>query len=139
MIRAAEALRGLDHDVAATTTLLKVFSQFAEDPLIDAGVSLRGLTTVREAFADRAYTPQGSLLPRDRPGAVLHDPDEVAERIVHLVSSGTITATDGTTIQVAADSVCVHGDSPNAVAMARAVRTGLEAAGIPLHPFAGPS
>ena len=98
-----------------------------------------GLTTVREAFADRAYTPQGSLLPRDRPGAVLHDPDEVAERIVHLVSSGTITATDGTTIQVAADSVCVHGDSPNAVAMARAVRTGLEAAGIPLHPFAGPS
>ena len=62
-----------------------------------------------------------------------------ARSLAPLVSSGTITATDGTTIQVAADSVCVHGDSPNAVAMARAVRTGLEAAGIPLHPFAGPS
>jgi 5-oxoprolinase (ATP-hydrolysing) subunit A len=95
-----------------------------------------GLRTVREAFADRAYTPEGTLLPRSEPGAVLHDPAEVAERVVRLVSDGTLVAVDGTTVQVAADSVCVHGDSPGAVEMATAVRDALLAQGITLEAFA---
>ncbi|MFW6775547.1 LamB/YcsF family protein [Nocardioides sp. CPCC 205120] len=94
-----------------------------------------GLRTVREAFADRAYTPAGTLVSRREPGAVLHDPDEVAARVVRLVSEGTLVAVDGASVAVAAESVCVHGDSPGAVAMARAVRAGLEEAGVRLGAF----
>ena len=89
-----------------------------------------GLPTLVEAFADRAYAPDGGLLPRDRSGAVLEDPDLVAARVLALVRTGTVPAVDGTAVAVAADSVCVHGDSPNAVAMARAVRDVLTAAGV---------
>jgi UPF0271 protein len=89
-----------------------------------------GLTTLTEAFADRAYTADGGLVPRDRPGAVLDDPGLVATRMLGLVETGTVAAADGTRVAVAADSICVHGDSPNAVAMARAVRDTLTAAGV---------
>jgi UPF0271 protein len=89
-----------------------------------------GLVTLAEAFADRAYTPDGALVPRDRPGAVLDDPGLVAARMLGLVRTGTIEAIDGTPVTVAADSLCVHGDSPNAVAMARAVRDALTDAGV---------
>ncbi|CAM3679967.1 LamB/YcsF family protein [Nocardioides zeicaulis] len=95
-----------------------------------------GLRTVREAFADRAYTPEGTLLPRSEPGAVLHDPGEVAERVVRLVTDGTLVAVDGSTVRVEADSVCVHGDSPGAVEMATAVRDALVAEGVGLRAFA---
>ncbi|MGC3995723.1 MAG: 5-oxoprolinase subunit PxpA [Propionicimonas sp.] len=95
-----------------------------------------GLRTVAEAFADRAYAADGGLVPRGVPGAVLHDPAQVASRIVGLVTTGTIEAVDGTRVAVAADSVCVHGDSPGAVDMARAVRAALEQAGVELRPFA---
>ncbi len=95
-----------------------------------------GLRTVVEALADRAYAPDGSLVPRGRPGAVLHDPDAVAARMVQLVTTGTVEAAEGTPVCVAADSLCVHGDSPDAVAMARAVRAALEAAGVDLAAFA---
>lgn len=94
-----------------------------------------GLTTVREAFADRAYTPEGTLVSRREPGAVLHDPAAVAERVVTLVTTGRLTAIDGTSVAVAADSVCVHGDSPGAVAMARAVREALAGAGVAVRAF----
>ncbi|NIZ91697.1 LamB/YcsF family protein [Kineococcus rubinsiae] len=94
-----------------------------------------GLRTVAEAFADRAYTADGALLSRREPGAVLHDPDEVAERMVQLVRTGTVEAVDGTRVDVRADSLCVHSDSPGAVAMAQAVRTALEGAGIAVRPF----
>lgn len=94
-----------------------------------------GLRTVREAFADRAYTPEGTLVSRREPGAVLHDPEEVAARVVRLVTEGVLQAVDGSDVAVSADSVCVHGDSPGAVAMARAVRTRLEAAGVRLRAF----
>ncbi|TQS45861.1 LamB/YcsF family protein [Cryptosporangium phraense] len=96
-----------------------------------------GLRTVREAFADRGYTPEGTLVPRREPGALLHDPAEVAARMVRLVRDGEIVAVDGTVVRVEAESLCVHGDSPGAVEMARAVRTALDEAGIPLAPFAG--
>ncbi|HET7399925.1 MAG TPA: 5-oxoprolinase subunit PxpA [Intrasporangium sp.] len=96
-----------------------------------------GLRPVREAFADRAYTPEGTLVSRREPGAVIHDPDVVAERVVRLVTEGRLTAVDGSDVAVAAESVCVHGDSPGAVAMASAVRRALEAAGVTLRPFVG--
>ncbi len=73
-----------------------------------------GLRAVSEAFADRAYEPDGSLVPRSRPGAVLHDPEQVAARVLRMVTDGVATAVDGSEVRVAADSVCVHGDSPDA-------------------------
>lgn len=94
-----------------------------------------GLGTVREAFADRGYTPQATLVPRTEPGAVLDDPDEVAARVVALVTTGTLTAVDGSEVEVDADSVCVHGDSPVVVAMAVAVRQALTRAGVALAAF----
>jgi 5-oxoprolinase (ATP-hydrolysing) subunit A len=96
-----------------------------------------GLTTVTEAFADRAYTPAGGLVPRSEDGAVLEDADAVADRSVRLACAGEVEAVDGTVVAVRAGSVCVHGDNPRAVAMARAVRTALTAAGVRLAPFTG--
>ncbi|MCC6497295.1 MAG: LamB/YcsF family protein [Propionibacteriaceae bacterium] len=95
-----------------------------------------GLTTVAEAFADRAYLADGGLVPRTSEGAVLTDPEAVAERMLGLVSTGTVQAVDGSSVAIPAQSICVHGDSPGAVAMARAVRARLEDAGVTLAPFA---
>lgn len=106
----------------------------AGSPLLETARAA-GLTVVAEVFADRAYTREGTLLPRREPGAVLHDPQEVAERVVRWARTGTITAVDGSEVRVQGESVCVHGDSPGAVEMARAVRSGLEGAGIALRPF----
>ncbi len=79
-----------------------------------------GLRPVREAFADRGYTPEGTLVARSQPGALLEDPAEVARRVVRLVTEGVVTAVDGTEVAVAAESVCLHGDTPGAVEMADA-------------------
>ncbi len=95
-----------------------------------------GLRAVSEVFADRAYEPDGSLVPRSRPGAVLHDPTAVADRVLRMVTDGTVTAVDGSVVPVRADSVCVHGDSPDAVAMARAIRALLDRHGVATTPFA---
>ena len=94
-----------------------------------------GLRTVAEAFADRAYMPDGSLVSRREKGAVLHDAREVAERMLRLATEGVVTAIDGSTVRLQADSVCVHGDSPGAVEMARQVRASLERAGVAVTPF----
>ncbi|WKB55721.1 LamB/YcsF family protein [Eleftheria terrae] len=94
-----------------------------------------GLRTIEEAFADRGYRADGSLVPRDQPGAVLHDPEAVAARMVQLAREGTVTANDGSVVRITADSICVHGDSPGAVAMAQRVRERLAAAGIAIRPF----
>jgi 5-oxoprolinase (ATP-hydrolysing) subunit A len=101
-----------------------------------AAAEAAGLRTVREAFADRAYTPEATLVSRRERGAVLSDPVEVARRVVQIVTEGSVTAVDGSTVRIEADSVCVHGDSPGAVAMAEEVRRGLEAAGVEIAPFA---
>ena len=93
------------------------------------------LATARAA-ADRAYEPDGSLVSRKQPGSVLHDPDEVAARVLRMVADGVATAVDGSEIAVCADSVCVHGDSPDAVAMARAIRALLTEHGVTIAPFA---
>lgn len=94
-----------------------------------------GLTVVAEAFADRAYTPAGTLVSRREPNAVLHDVDEVADRCVRMSTRNEIVAADGSIVTVRADSVCVHGDSPGAVAMATAVRRRLEEAGVQVTSF----
>ena len=95
-----------------------------------------GLRTVTEAFADRAYTPEGTLVSRREAGSVLHDAEQIAVRMVQLATEGTLTAIDGSTIQVSADSICVHGDSPGATEMARQVRRALAAADIDIAAFA---
>ncbi len=94
-----------------------------------------GLRTVEEAFADRGYRADGSLVPRNQPGAVLHDPEAVAERMLQLARDGTVTAVDGSVVRVRAESICVHGDSPGAVAMAQRVRERLTAEGIRIAAF----
>lgn len=96
-----------------------------------------GLAVAAEAFADRAYQPDGQLVSRTEQGAVLHDPAAVAERMVRLASDGVIRAIDGTDVPVVAHSICVHGDSPGSVAMAAETRRMLEGAGITIAPFAG--
>ncbi|OBF24017.1 hypothetical protein A5725_08265 [Mycobacterium kubicae] len=94
-----------------------------------------GLRTVAEAFADRAYTPQGRLVSRRQPGAVLEDPAFIANRVVAMVTSGEVEAVDGSTVAVTVESVCVHGDSPGAVQIATAVRDRLNSAGIDVRAF----
>jgi UPF0271 protein len=95
-----------------------------------------GLRCVTEAFADRAYTPAGTLVSRREPGAVLHKAGDVARRMVELATEGTLTAIDGSSIRVSAESICVHGDSPGATEMARQVLAALTEAGIDLTAFA---
>jgi len=94
-----------------------------------------GLRTVAEAFADRAYQPDGQLVPRSEPGAVLRDPVQIADRVLSMVTSGHVTAVDGSVIGVEVESVCVHGDSPGAVDIAGAVRDRLLSDGIELAAF----
>lgn len=95
-----------------------------------------GLRAVPEFFVDRGYTPHGTLVPRSAPGALLHEPHEVAERVRRLLTDGVVRSVDGTDVAVRAESMCVHGDSPGAVEMARAVRTALESDGVQLTAFA---
>ncbi|MCB7137989.1 LamB/YcsF family protein [Cellulosimicrobium marinum] len=95
-----------------------------------------GLPVVREAFADRGYLPSGELVPRGRPGAVVHDPAAAAARALAIVTTGTVEAVDGTTVAVAADSLCVHSDTPGAVDLLGAVRAALGDAGVVVRPFA---
>jgi 5-oxoprolinase (ATP-hydrolysing) subunit A len=95
-----------------------------------------GLSAVTEAFADRGYTAQATLVPRSQPGALLHDPEEVSQRMVSMLMTGRMRSVDGADVAVSARSICVHGDSPGAVAMAVAVRKALAEAGVEIRPFA---
>jgi 5-oxoprolinase (ATP-hydrolysing) subunit A len=95
-----------------------------------------GLPVVSEAFADRAYNPDGSLLPRGLPGAVLTDPSVVAARVTGLVTRGTVESVTGAQLRLRPRSICLHGDTPGAVLLATAVRAALEYAGVTLEPFA---
>lgn len=106
----------------------------AGSPLVERARA-RGVAVVAEAFADRAYNDDGSLVSRRLPGAVLHDPDAVAERMLQWVERGELPSISGRPVRIEADSICVHGDSPGAVEMARRIRTRLAAAGVPLAPF----
>lgn len=94
-----------------------------------------GLRGVSEAFADRAYNPDGTLVSRKLPGAVLEDPAQVAEHVLRMATESAIRTVDGSILKINAESICVHGDSPGAVAMASAVRTALSGAGITIASF----
>ena len=89
-----------------------------------------GLRVATEAFADRALNPDGTLVSRSKPGSVIHDLDEVVERSLKMVTQGKATAISGEEVEVHADTLCLHGDTPGAVEMARAVRDGLRDAGV---------
>jgi UPF0271 protein len=89
-----------------------------------------------EAFADRAYKADGSLVPRKEPGAVIHDVQTAVKRAITVVKSSTVTADDGTTLGVVAQSLCVHGDNPDALPMLRELRATLESSGVRIAPFA---
>jgi 5-oxoprolinase (ATP-hydrolysing) subunit A len=121
-----EALSRWDSDLPLVTLPQSVAAQVA----LAAGVRV-----VAEAFADRAYTPDGRLVDRRSAGAVLTDPAEIAARVVRLVRDGVVAAASGDDVPVQADSVCVHGDTPDAVTIAVAVRDALQAAGVAVRPW----
>ncbi|MDQ4491632.1 5-oxoprolinase subunit PxpA [Sinomonas sp. ASV486] len=102
---------------------------------IQRAAEAAGLRTVVEAFADRAYTPEGTLVSRREPGSVLHDLDEIVEHVLRLLD-GKVRAIDGTHVAVTADSICVHGDTPGAVAMAARIRASITDAGFDIASFA---
>ena len=131
------------HEEQAAAVVAAVTAYDASLPLLGlpgsallAAGDAAGLRTVREAFADRGYTDEGTLVPRSQPGALLEDPDEVAARVLRLVTEGVVTSVGGKDVAVACDSVCVHGDSPGAVEMARAVRAALLDADVDVEAFA---
>ena len=95
-----------------------------------------GLTVVHEAFADRAYTPQGTLVSRRLPGAVLHDAAEIAHRCVAMATGEPIADIDGGRLSLKPQSICVHGDTPGAVQIAHQIQQALTKAGVALAPFA---
>lgn len=88
-----------------------------------------------EFFADRAYMPDGSLVPRSQPGAVIHDPDEACRRVLQMAREGTVTCIDGTVLQMRCASVCVHGDNEAALASVKKIRAALEQEGVVLRPM----
>lgn len=106
--------------------------------LIRAG-QRAGLATASEVFADRGYQPDGSLTPRDRPGAILTDADLVVQQAIDLVRKQRVRAIDGTDVTVHTDTICIHGDGTNAVEFARAIRRGLAEAGVTVASLTRPA
>lgn len=95
----------------------------------------RGIPVIQEVFADRGYTDEGTLVPRNEPGAFVKDPEEALQRILQMINEGTVTTNTGKVIPIIADSVCVHGDNPSAVAFTEALRKGLTNAGLTVTNF----
>ncbi len=105
--------------------------------LLDAGREV-GLRVAAEVFADRAYTADGSLMSRRETGAVLDDPQIVVERAVRMATEGTVVAADGPAVDLVADTICVHGDTPGAATLAQKLRAALEAAGVTVKAITAP-
>ncbi|MFH5822717.1 LamB/YcsF family protein [Georgenia sp. AZ-5] len=123
-----EAIRTLDDSLPILVLPNSVIQREAREA---------GLRPVVEAFADRAYNADGSLVSRRLEGSVIEDPDAVAARVVRMATDSTVETIDGQTIAVDAESICVHGDTPGAVAIATAVREALEDAGVNVTSFLG--
>ena len=119
--------------VVAVDSTLILFG-LAGSCLIEAGVAV-GLHTAAEVFADRAYRADGSLVPRDQPGAVIDDPNAVVDRALRIVQEGTIRAISGEVIELRGDTMCLHGDTPGAGGLAARLRSGFEGAGIRVLPI----
>ncbi|HEY0328722.1 MAG TPA: 5-oxoprolinase subunit PxpA [Rhodopseudomonas sp.] len=113
-----------------------IFVVLANSRLVKAGEAA-GLPLAHEVFADRAYEDDATLVSRKKPGAVLHDPVQIAARVVRMVEDGAVVSVTGKVIKMRTDTVCIHGDTPGAVEIARGVRQALTEAGIAVAPFAG--
>lgn len=122
------AVQALDPQLAVLAISGTMLEQVARE---------QGVAVYSEVFADRAYQPNGQLVPRSQPGAVLDDAQEAADRLVGYLRSGRMPVVGGEPIALRADSICVHGDSAHAVEMARHIRARLQAEGVVLAPFAG--
>jgi len=121
--------------VAAFDRTLVLFG-LPDSDLARAGQAA-GLRVALEGFADRAYEPDGSLTPRSRTGAIIHDLETVVQRAVRMAIDGVVIATDGSELAMRVDTMCTHGDTPGAQALTRALRTGLEQAGVKVAAVAG--
>lgn len=124
--------RGLADAIARATASLDpglVLFGLSGSALIEAGRAA-GLRVASEVFADRAYTAAGSLVPRTEPGSVIDDPPRVLDRALGMIRDGVVMAPGGERVVLAADTICVHGDTPGAAALAGRLRAGLEAAGV---------
>jgi UPF0271 protein len=120
--------------LAAVEGLVQDMAVLAIDNSVQVEVAeALGYRTIREAYADRAYQFGGLLVPRQMPGAVLHDSAAIAERAVRLATKGEIVAADGAVFSTTANSLCIHGDTPDAVAIARAVKDALASAGVEIR------
>jgi UPF0271 protein len=97
--------------------------------LLSAAAS-RGLRVASEAFADRAYRSDGSLVPRHVPGAIIHDPEAVVARVIRIATAGEVVTIDGSTLTLKADTICVHGDTPQAASISSLLRKKLSDAGV---------
>ena len=121
-----EAVRRYDPDLPLLTLPGSAAMQAAEEA---------GVPAVGEGFADRAYTGAGRLVSRREPGSVLHDPGQVAAQAVVMATEGRVETADGEQVAVQVRSICVHGDTPGAVDLAKAVRSALDDAGVTLEAF----
>ncbi len=123
----AEAVAEVDKDV--------IFLALANSKMVEAAKQV-GIRVASEVFADRAYQADGSLVPRSKPGAVIHDTEEAITRTIRMVKEGKVTAITGEEVPLTADSICVHGDNPSAVEFVKNIRARLEAEGVTIAPIA---
>ncbi len=123
----AEAIKTVDREL--------YFVVLPNSALVRAGEAA-GLKLANEVFADRAYEDDAQLVARSKPGALLHDADEIARRVVRMVQDQAVVSVSGKIIRMPVDTVCIHGDTPGAVAIARKVRSALETQNIRIAPFA---
>lgn len=126
----ADAIMAAVHKIAPDMAVLAISGTQTEQAARAAGLSVYS-----EIFADRAYLSSGQLVPRDQPGAMIHDPGEAAARLLSFLETGLMPVVDGDPIELAAQSICVHGDSPGALAMALEIRDRLTAQGVRIAPF----
>ena len=124
-------MAGKDRALAAPGAVLLALSG---SEMVKAAQAI-GLPVANEVFADRGYRPDGSLVPRGTPGAMIEDEDEAIARVIRMVTEGKVTANDGTDIAIQADSVCVHGDGPKALAFVEKIGAALQVAGVELKAF----
>jgi UPF0271 protein len=124
-IELAKAIARATRDAGGDLILLGLANSFFEQAAVEEGVLYAA-----EAFADRGYTEDGNLVPRNKPGAFSHDLEEAGVRMIRLVKEGVVQSAEGTDIQLKAHSICLHGDNPAAVEMARHIRKVLEENGI---------